>query len=251
MMLALLTVPSMLPLTTSKMQPALVHRGMSRAAINMAMPLVAEYSNVHDHMASNEVDMRALRDRMVAQMSVDAANVVHEMELIDLRKKLSATQTSVDELTSQNVVLAREKDVLTTQLRHSSPGYVGMPFGHSLANCLAHGRDAAIAARSDALWQMRRCVERSLDVRRAVAFGLQIFALRAGLRLKRKLDEVQRSWAQQKQNARADVAHAAKVCARAWVATWAWTGLCGQMAKEAADISSDMMAARKVVMARA
>ena len=246
MMLAMLTVPSML--ATITLTPALVHRS-SHAAIRMAMPLVAEYSIVQEH----EINMRALRDRMFVQSVADASKVIAQIELIDLKNELNQTHMSVDVLASQNAVLVREKDSLTTQLRHASPGYIGMPFAHSLANCVAHGRDAAVAARSDALWQIRRAVERVLNVRRAVAFQSQLFALRAGLRMKRKIDEVRRSCAQQKQRAHADVARATRACARAWLSAWAWTGLYGQMAKEAAQISGDMAAARRVakVMARA
>lgn len=244
-MLALLMTSSMLLATTRTP----VVRLRSPAAIQMAIPLVAESSNVH--LNDNEVDMRALRDRMVAQMAVDAASTVAKMELIDLGNELKQVQMSVDDLTSQNVLLARENDELTTQLQYSSPGYIaGMPFTHSLANCVAHGRCAAIAARADALWLMRRSVRRVLDVRRAVVSACHLLALRAGLRLKPKFDNVQRSWKLQKQRAHAGVARATTVCARGWLSAWAWTGLYGQMAKEAAEISADMQEARKAVAAR-
>ena len=129
-----------------------------------------------------------------AEMARDAATVAIEMEMIDLRSQLLKAQMEgvvaemkLIDVKLQNEKLAKENDQLTSSVGRSMPGYYGMPFAHSLAHCVAHGRTAAIAARADLAWQVRRVCDRAHKAAADLVFHALVLRLRYAVRASKVL----------------------------------------------------------------
>ena len=155
-------------------------------------------------------------------MAKAAAAVTNEMELIDaqngLRKATLATEAAViasEMQGARNAVLIRQNEHLQAKLRVLAPGritegsYYGKPCSHSLKLCIAHARDAAIAARLDLLWQVQRVRYRFQLARRAISFRAMVLKVRYGLRAARMLSELKNKIAEAMPGAPATAAAAA------------------------------------------
>jgi len=161
-----------------------------------------------------------------AVMAKTAAAVVTEMDLIDAQNELrqaklaqEAAVISGEMQAARYAALVRQNHELTTQLRQVAPGrsavakeglshvsqhsYYGRPFSHSLKLFVAHGRDVAITARLDLLWQLERVRYRFQVACRHLAFRAMVLKIRYGLRLHRALGDVKARIADATQSAAA------------------------------------------------
>ena len=130
------------------------------------------------------------------EMSRDAANVIAQLELIDMRRDLKqmklakeAAKITADMHAARALILARENDRLATDLRRASAGSYGqiMPYTHSLAHCIAHGRDTVIAARRDLYFLRLQAIDRIKTAVKSLAFQWAVVKLRLAMRASRKL----------------------------------------------------------------
>jgi len=208
MMYAVLMLSPVLSLTPMPFHGsrATLHRPVPRAsATAMVAAVSSSESTVHEALSAALVKDRAstgsemdMDMRMMSQMLMakDAVRVIAEMDIIDMRRDLQemvlakeAAKIAADMHAARASMLARENDELATRLRRSAPGSYGriMPFTHSLAHCVAHGRDAMVAARRDLYFERLRAVDCVKTAIKDLAFKWMVIKLRVALRVSRKL----------------------------------------------------------------
>lgn len=208
--LALSSVLSLTPTLLGGLSPRLPLQ-MPRASVTGMVASVSSPESLSEALSAALVKDRAVASEMdvdrrfMSQMMMakDAARVVAELDVIDMRLEMQqmalakeAATIAADMHASQASMLARQNDDLTTRLRRTTPGYYGriMPFTYSLAHCVAHGRDAVVAARRDFFFERERVVDRVKTAIKDVAFKLFVLQVRLALRASRKLASWKASW---------------------------------------------------------
>ena len=118
---------------------------------------------------------RLRADLRANERAIAAAPIALAMDVIDLKHETAELKRSADQLKSA--------------LRVASSTYVGMPFTHSLAQCIAHAKTAALAASDGVglfllLWR-----ERVSKARARLAMSLLVWRVRVKMQIGRQLKQ--------------------------------------------------------------